>query len=113
METAMISLTKESILLSDLLVDAVNGVYEKARRKSIELLWMKTEIMIMNHCMHLIWNCSINSCSHACAVKRSNCLVLISPSNEVTNTAEQVIFTKERLRAARGTRRGRAMLPSE
>ena len=36
LETAMISLTKESILLSDLLVDAVNGVYEKARRKSIE-----------------------------------------------------------------------------
>ena len=38
LETAMISLTKESILLSDLLVDAVNGVYEKARRKSIEIL---------------------------------------------------------------------------
>lgn len=37
LETAMISLTKESILLSDLLVDAVNGVYEKARRKSIEI----------------------------------------------------------------------------
>ena len=21
--------------------------------------------MIMNHCMHLIWNCSINSCRHS------------------------------------------------
>ena len=37
LETAMISLTKEPILLSDLLVDAVNGVYEKARRKNIEI----------------------------------------------------------------------------
>ena len=43
LETAMISLTKESILLSDLLVDAVNGVYEKARRKSIEISVQETE----------------------------------------------------------------------
>lgn len=45
LETAMISLTKEPILLSDLLVDAVNGVYEKARRKTLKFPCRKQKIL--------------------------------------------------------------------
>ncbi len=44
-----------------------------------ETLWMKTETMIMNHFMHSIWNCLINSCRRFFVARRWNCPVLISP----------------------------------
>jgi len=65
LETAMISLTKESILLSDLLVDAVNGVYEKARRKSIEISVQETENITLHLDKHWTSEAVINVLDNA------------------------------------------------
>lgn len=43
LEAAMISLVAQPVFLNDLLVNAVNGVYEKARKKNIEISLQETE----------------------------------------------------------------------
>lgn len=43
LETAMISLTTQPVFLNDLLVSAVNGIYEKASKKNIEISLQESE----------------------------------------------------------------------
>ncbi|WP_418488916.1 sensor histidine kinase, partial [Eisenbergiella porci] len=43
LETAMISLSVQPVFLNDLLVTAVNGIYEKARKKNIEIALQEIE----------------------------------------------------------------------
>lgn len=78
LETAMISLTKESILLSDLLVDAVNGVYEKARRKSIEISVQETENITLHLDKHWTSEAVINVLDNAVKYSPRNSHVTIS-----------------------------------
>ena len=78
LETAMISLTKESILLSDLLVDAVNGVYEKARRKSIEISVQETENITLHLDKHWTSEAVINVLDNAVKYSPQNSHITIS-----------------------------------
>ena len=78
LETAMISLTKESILLSDLLVDAVNGVYEKARRKSIEISVQETENITLHLDKHWTSEAVINVLDNAVKYSPRNSHITIS-----------------------------------
>ena len=78
LETAMISLTKEPILLSDLLVDAVNGVYEKARRKNIEISLQKTENIALQLDKHWTTEAVINVLDNAVKYSPQNSHITIS-----------------------------------
>ena len=78
LETAMISLGKESVLLSDLLVDAVNGVYEKARRKSIEISVQETENIALHLDKHWTTEAVINVLDNAVKYSPRNSHIAIS-----------------------------------
>lgn len=78
LETAMISLTKEPILLSDLLVDAVNGVYEKARRKNIEISLQETENIALQLDKHWTTEAVINVLDNAVKYSPQNSHITIS-----------------------------------
>ena len=78
LETAMISLTKEPILLSDLLVDAVNGVYEKARRKNIEISLQETENIALQLDKHWTTEAVINVLDNAVKYSPRNSHITIS-----------------------------------
>ena len=78
LETAMFSMTKVSILLSDLLVDAVNGVYEKARRKSIEISMQETENITLHLDKHWTSEAVINVLDNAVKYSPRNSHITIS-----------------------------------
>lgn len=78
LETAMISLTKEPISLSDLLVDAVNGVYEKARKKNIEISLQETENIALQLDKHWTTEAVINVLDNAVKYSPQNSHIMIS-----------------------------------
>lgn len=84
LETAMISLTEEPIFLNDLLVDAVNGIYEKARRKNIEISLQETENIALQLDKHWTTEAIINVLDNA--VKYS------PPKSHITISIEKQHF---------------------
>lgn len=78
LETAMISLTEEPIFLNDLLVDAVNGVYEKARRKNIEISLQETENIALQLDKHWTTEAIINVLDNAVKYSPPNSHITIS-----------------------------------
>ena len=90
LETAMISLTKEPILLSDLLVDAVNGVYEKARRKNIEISLQETENIALQLDKHWTTEAVINVLDNAVKYSPQNSHITISIEKQLFYTLVKI-----------------------
>ena len=78
LETAMISLSARPVFLNDLLVGAVNGVYEKARNKNIEISLQETENISLQLDEH--WTCEaiINVLDNAIKYSPENSHISIS-----------------------------------
>ena len=78
LETAMICLSTQPIFLNDLLVIAVNGIYEKARKKNIEISLQETETISLQLDEHWTSEAIINVLDNAIKYSPENSHISIS-----------------------------------
>ena len=78
LETAMITLSAEPVLLNDLLVNAVNGIYEKASKKNIEISLQESESISLQLDEHWTSGAIINVLDNAVKYSPQNSHISIS-----------------------------------
>ncbi|MEG2823031.1 MAG: HAMP domain-containing sensor histidine kinase [Lachnospiraceae bacterium] len=90
LEAAMISLVVQPVFLNDLLVNAVNGVYEKARKKNIEISLQETENISLQLDEHWTSEAIVNVLDNAVKYSPDSSHIIISVHKQHFYTSVEI-----------------------